>query len=95
MRLFYFSCKQVKHDYSLLPAYAVSCGIWYIAGRRDKNPANKEATKPRSAINMRAWLTRAKSAGKVKNTTHRLTKKGMQPWCMAKKRPQQPWQPID
>ena len=26
MRQFYFSYKQVKHDYSLLRAYAVSCG---------------------------------------------------------------------
>ena len=30
MRLFYFSYKQVKHDYSLLRAYAIICGRFNI-----------------------------------------------------------------
>ena len=30
MRQFYFSYEQVKHDYSLLRAYAVSCGSFNI-----------------------------------------------------------------
>ena len=35
MRQFYFSFKQVKHDYSLLRAYAVSCGRFNITVNRD------------------------------------------------------------
>ena len=35
MRQFYFSYKQVKHDYSLLRAYAVSCGRFNITINRD------------------------------------------------------------
>ena len=34
-RQFYFSYKQVKHDYSLLRAYAVSCGRFNKAVNRD------------------------------------------------------------
>ena len=30
MRLFYFSYKQVKHDFSLLRAYAIICGRFNI-----------------------------------------------------------------
>ena len=30
MRLFYFSYKQVKHDFSLLRAYAIICGRFII-----------------------------------------------------------------
>ena len=30
MRLFYFSYKQVKHDFSLLSAYAIICGRFNI-----------------------------------------------------------------
>ena len=35
MRQFYFSYKQVKHDYSLLRAHAVSCGRFNIIVNRD------------------------------------------------------------
>ena len=35
MRQFYFSYKQVKHDYSLLRAHAVSCGRFNITVNRD------------------------------------------------------------
>ena len=35
MRQFYFSNTQVKHDYSLLRAYAVSCGRFNITVNRD------------------------------------------------------------
>ena len=35
MRQFYFSYKQVKHDYSLLCANAVSCGGFNITVNRD------------------------------------------------------------
>ena len=35
MRQFYFPYKQVKHDHSLLRAYAVSCGRFNITVNRD------------------------------------------------------------
>ena len=35
MRQFYFSYKQVKQDYSLLRAYAVSCGSFNLTVNRD------------------------------------------------------------
>ena len=35
MRLFYLSYKQVKHDYSLLRAYAIICGRFIITVNRD------------------------------------------------------------
>ena len=35
MRLFYFSYKEVKHDYPLLRAYAVICGWFNITVNRD------------------------------------------------------------
>ena len=42
MRQFYFSYKQVKHDYSLPHAYAVICGRFNITVNRDYLYAQKQ-----------------------------------------------------
>ena len=60
---------------------------------KDKNPANKEASKPRSAKHEGLAHT-CEERRQGKKTAHHLTKKRTQPWCMAQKRPQQPWQGI-
>ena len=42
MRQFYFSYKHVKYDYSLLLAYAVSCGKFNISVNRDYMHAHNQ-----------------------------------------------------